>query len=82
MQVLIRVRTVEIERYILEKYCRDRNKDIFRLMKCGKDRAESIKIIKLISTAVHALHYRFLCGSNIIMFMKMLYEKKDCFALE
>lgn len=49
------MRIVEIARYTLEKYCRDRNKDICWLMKCGKDRAESIKTVKLINTTCTAL---------------------------
>ena len=50
---LIRVGTMKRERYILEKYCRD--KDICWLMKCDKDRAKSIKTVKLINTKCTAL---------------------------
>lgn len=74
MWVLVRVGIMTIEKYILEKHRRDRNKGICWLMKCGKERAESIKTVKLINTMT--LHYRFLWEPNTIMCMKMLYKKK------
>lgn len=52
---LTEVGIVEIKRYILGKYYRDRDKDICWLMKCGKDGPESIRTVKVINTKWNAL---------------------------
>lgn len=70
---LIKIGTVEIEQYILEKYCRDRKRGICLLMKCGKDiRGESIKTVKLINTTWTALQvsvrikYNYVHGNALL----------------
>lgn len=74
---VIKVGIGKIERYILEKYCR-KKKDIFWLMKCGKDRAESIKTVKLINTKCTTLQVSV--KKETVMFTKMLYEKRLLFS--
>lgn len=76
--IRVRIERAEIEKYILKKYYRDRNKDICWLMNCGKEKAESIKTIKLITTTCITLQVSQKIKYNYVH-ENALWKKKTAF---